>query len=362
MFNKGKVDKRENERGKNLRITKRDMEMLKFVLEMGQVSSEMLFERFYKYGEKENKTKYMQNRISRLKKAEYLNTFHTHDGPRKWICGTKKSRDLIWGEFDCSNMKLKVFEKIRLSQFRHDKSVAQIRVMLELGNNEISWREKELSSYNDKVFIPDGVFDLGTQVYYLELENVRKSYQYIRNKISNYFSSKSIKGATLLIVSHEATTLANYKKEVKERAKYRVEEYFSWMEEDHKFDCRSVSSLEVLSRKNKEYFDDLVPIRVIFLSFKDLERTYSSNGHKSIEVLIRSYQNQSEKVIFETFRHFSNDIENQIKKIKSHEIFKDIKEEYQENLSYLDLCKHHENRDKRDKEQKKLDEKKWYNF
>ena len=126
MFDRKVRKVKKSSRGKNLRIGKRDLEVLRFILEMGQVSSEMIFERFYRYSgvdEKERKIKYVQNRISRLKSAEYIATHWTHDGPKKWITGTKKARDMVLGKLGESECDYKVYSKIRLNQFDHDKYI-----------------------------------------------------------------------------------------------------------------------------------------------------------------------------------------------------------------------------------------------
>jgi len=334
MFNEnnGKVKKKKSSKGQNLRVVRRDLEVLKFILEEGQVSIDMIFERFYRYGEVERKLKYLQNRMSRLNKSGYIKTHWTHDGPKKWITATKKAQAIVEGEFAEFNCPLCVYDQIRLNQFRHDKYLAQLRIMLELENDDLRWSKYSIEDHSFKV-VPDAIFELKGGRYFVELENVKKSEKFIHRKVSNYLDlgRSEFKGfgnineSSVLFVCMDQKTLNSYKKFYEKH----IEKEYNYLLEvvgskDEDFDDFNLGELKKIKSQFTECFRKGLGFKFKFVLFSDLVSLYQEKGRSSekylCEELLKNNESFYEKIYSFTlkvdalFEEFEN-------KIVNHEVY-----------------------------------------
>ena len=119
--------------GKNLRLVERDFLVLRFILEMKFCSAEHIWERFYRYADGTDGTiKYTQNRLSRLRRGEYLNSHYTYDGPVRYYTATPKAFDLVLNHFDLREKDMPEPSKaIDMRSFTHDKGLVWLRIFWE---------------------------------------------------------------------------------------------------------------------------------------------------------------------------------------------------------------------------------------
>ncbi len=343
MFDSKVRKVKKSDRGKNLRIGVRDLEVLRFILEMGQVSSEMIFERFYRYcegEEKERKIKYVQNRISRLKGAEYIATHWTHDGPKKWLTATKKAKDMVLGKLGESGCSYKVYQKIRLNQFDHDKYIAQLRIMLELEDSEINWREEELINDASMKVIPDGVFNIGEELYYLEFENTHKSEKFVENKVASYLGFWGEKRKfNVLFVCMDKVTFNKYKRIYKKKVEKDFEYILKYMDEVD-FSDRNIRELTQIRDRLNEAIDNISKPKFKFIMFEDLIELYKEKGRleeKYLEGRLSSLSIEG----FDKYMKAGKDIYSALKvhrdKIVNHEHYDGIVDHQKNEVTVADI-------------------------
>ena len=188
---------KKNGNGKNLRLVDRDYAILKFILEMGAASSDVIWIGFFK--EEGIGKKYAQNRLSRLRAADYLLSHYTPDGAARWYTATKKARSFVASYYELREKDLpEVRKTIAQGNFFHDKGMCLIRSMLkakgqiEEGSFKSDYLLRSLSldkksSYSSQVSknIPDGVYENSEGIKIaLEYERNAKSHKNILNKFS----------------------------------------------------------------------------------------------------------------------------------------------------------------------------------
>jgi len=119
--------------GKNLRLGERDFFVLRFILEMKFCSAEQIWERFFRYaGGTDGTIKYTQNRLSRLRRGEYLNSHYTYDGPVRYYTATAKAFDLVLNHFDLREKDMPEPSKVPdMRSFTHDKGLVWLRIFWE---------------------------------------------------------------------------------------------------------------------------------------------------------------------------------------------------------------------------------------
>tara|TARA_B110000908_G_C10215851_1_gene432779 strand:- start:4 stop:1167 length:1164 start_codon:yes stop_codon:yes gene_type:complete len=203
--------------GKNLRLVERDYEILKFVLEMGAVSSDVIWIGFFK--EEGVGKKYAQNRLSRLRGSDYLISHYTPDGAARWYTATKKAKSFVGSYFELEDSDLpEVRKNIAQGNFFHDKGMCLIRSML-MSKGEIlegSFKSdyllrSQLADSDNKSFdkaigygVPDGLYENreGVRIA-LEFERNAKSHKNIIKKFDN---AQSFKGSdcVLFIFNNES--------------------------------------------------------------------------------------------------------------------------------------------------------------
>jgi len=185
--------------GKNLRLVERDYEILKFILEMGAASSDVIWIGFFK--EEGIGKKYAQNRLSRLRASDYLMSHYTPDGAARWYTATKKAKSFVASYYELEDCDLPEMRKsISQGNFFHDKGMCLIRSMLQakgeilegsfksdylLKSQMNEGRAKKIDSFTN-FGIPDGVYENreGIKIA-LEFERNAKSHKNILKKFSN---------------------------------------------------------------------------------------------------------------------------------------------------------------------------------
>jgi hypothetical protein len=185
--------------GKNVRLVERDYEILRFILEMGAASSDVVWIGFFK--EEGIGKKYAQNRLSRLRKSDYLISHFTPDGAARWYTATKKAKSFVSSYFELGDCDLpEVRKNIAQGNFFHDKGMCLIRAMLKskgeivegsflsdyLLKSQIAEGEYEISERSLGYGVPDGVYESkdGIRVA-LEFERNTKSHKNILKKFRN---------------------------------------------------------------------------------------------------------------------------------------------------------------------------------
>lgn len=245
-----KISRKSSGLGKNLRLVQRDFELLRFVLEMKSCCSDQIWERFYR-GDDVG-IKYVQNRLSRLRRGEYLLSHYTHDGPVRYYTGTRKAKEVVMDFFGLDELEIADGRSaIELAQFTHDKGLVWIRIFLEnMGvinswswDGEITYKHRELAGRKlkdvDLGVVPDGIVEVvkesgdGSFLGAIEFENSLKSRSRRLDKVRNLFMSWDNSEVKW---SHKVFIFAN--KRVEKAYKETFEEFF--LERAKKFDFKDM--------------------------------------------------------------------------------------------------------------------------
>ncbi len=181
---------------RNVILTDRDFEILKFILEMKFSSSEEVFIKFFKITKSLADAKsdlWAKKRLLQLENSNFLKSVKVLGGLRKYYIPTLKAYFAL-SNFYTESKLCKPTHTIDFRTFHHDRLVLQARLTLEelRGINQfISERELKASGiitqHLTNQYIPDGIYlDSNNKKIALELEIAIKSKSRYRDKINKY--------------------------------------------------------------------------------------------------------------------------------------------------------------------------------
>jgi len=213
------VSRKSRDNGKNLRLGERDFAILRFILEMKNCSSEHVWEKFFR--EDDVGIKYCQNRLSRLRRGDFLLSHYTYDGPTRYYTGTDKARMVVMDFFGLSEDEIPASRKdVDLRQFLHDKGLTWARIFLEKSGAIAEWSWSSEASIIRKYFYGKSVTELGgcvipdavvkiisstgvERLAALEFERTQKTPEKRREKIRGLFADDN-KWAVKIIIFGDA--------------------------------------------------------------------------------------------------------------------------------------------------------------
>lgn len=236
-----KVSRRSRGAGKNLRLVERDFEVLRFILEMKSCCSDQIWERFYRLDA--IGIKYVQNRLSRLRRGEYLLSHYTHDGPVRYYTATRKAKEVVMDFFGLDEFEVADGRSsVELAQFSHDKGLVWIRIFLEnmgvvepwVWDSEVTYKHRELAGRKMKDVnlgpVADGVIKIegegGLSLAAIEFENSIKSRKRRLEKV------RALWGGDQVVWPYKVFVFAN--KKVERAYRETFSEFF--LERAKKFD------------------------------------------------------------------------------------------------------------------------------
>ena len=153
------VSRKSRDNGKNLRLGERDFAILRFILEMKNCSSEHVWEKFFR-GDDVG-IKYCQNRLSRLRRGDFLLSHYTYDGPTRYYTATDKARSVVMDFFGLSENEIPAPRKdVDLRQFLHDKGLTWARIFLEKSGAISEWSWSSEASIIRKYFYGKSVDEM----------------------------------------------------------------------------------------------------------------------------------------------------------------------------------------------------------
>lgn len=192
---------------KALELTDRDLEILRFVIEMRFSSVEAVFKKFFYVTRTEAVAKsqaWAQKRLSQLEKAKFLSAVYNFADRTKYFSGTLKAY------YALSNLNpqlslVKPTGGVDQRTFGHDRTLLDLRIQFEdraLAKDWISDRQlratPELTGGLSGTYVPDAIYTTpsGEKVA-LELEISTKAKDRYREKVKRYVyllrSSKEVK-------------------------------------------------------------------------------------------------------------------------------------------------------------------------
>ncbi|GEM_PF-3993542 len=199
------VSRKSRDNGKNLRLGERDFAILRFILEMKNCSSEHVWEKFFR--EDDVGIKYCQNRLSRLRRGDFLLSHYTYDGPTRYYTGADKARLVVMDFFGLAENEIPAPRKdVDLRQFLHDKGLTWARIFLERSGAISEWSWSSEASIIRKYFygksvdemsgcvIPDAVVKVVSstgveRLAAVEFERTQKTPEKRKEKIRGLFAS-----------------------------------------------------------------------------------------------------------------------------------------------------------------------------
>ncbi len=177
-------------------VTKRDLEIISFCLEMKFSNLEQLHAKFFKVLNEDGLSRsdrWARERISKLKKFGYLKDQKVHTSGKNLILATLKGYFLVSNDLNFDNLP-KPLSSVDFRQFDHDKFVTDCRLLLEESNTVTSWlseRSMQSASQFKEAFgeetVADGLYVDGLGVArFFELDLTLKSKDRYKRKIHRY--------------------------------------------------------------------------------------------------------------------------------------------------------------------------------
>lgn len=179
-----------------VRLTERDLDLFRFVLEMKFASLEDLHRKFFRRlpnGEESHSLGWAQERLGQLKKAGYLSAQFSFSESARLYTATMQAYRAVEAN-DPSGEWVKPVGGFDLRLFDHDRFVIQSRLELEEKAGATDWiSDRRLRQGCGIIFglsaesVPDGIYTLpsGARVAF-ELEATQKAKNRYREKIARY--------------------------------------------------------------------------------------------------------------------------------------------------------------------------------
>ncbi|MFH1261894.1 MAG: hypothetical protein V1495_00385 [Pseudomonadota bacterium] len=157
--------KRDFEEGRqNIRITEREIEALRFTLEMKFASVEALYQKFFRQ-EGSSNSRYAYERVNLLRKNGYLRPVRIHTEGTVYYVATQVVADLLQAEHPDANIP-RALAGIDVRTFEHDRKVLLCRVVRESIGKARDWTSERVlrqtwslaSGGLPNELVPDAIF------------------------------------------------------------------------------------------------------------------------------------------------------------------------------------------------------------
>jgi hypothetical protein len=181
---------------KRIEITKRDLEILRFCLEMKFSDLESIYRKFFSAnidGSKSKSILWARERVNQLNRFGYLHSQRASFSGYAYFLTTKLGQ-LTLKNFYPDQDFVRPTKTIDIRFFEHDRFVLKSRVYLEAQAGVTSWRPEKClkleciaKSGLGREYQPDAIFtnSRGERVAF-ELEHIRKSKEKYQDKIQKY--------------------------------------------------------------------------------------------------------------------------------------------------------------------------------
>ncbi len=134
---------------KNIRLTQREIEALRFVLEMKFASVDVLYRKFFKF-EHSSSSRYAYERVNLLRRHGYLIPIRIHTEGTVYFVATRLACDVIQSENPDASI-LRPLPGIDIRTFEHDRKVLLCRVARETSGNAKDWASERVLRQNWEV-------------------------------------------------------------------------------------------------------------------------------------------------------------------------------------------------------------------
>lgn len=148
----------------NFKITEREEEILRFVLEMKFSSVDQIYEKFFQW-EASSSSRYAYERLQKLVKAGFLFPQKIHTEDKTYYLITPKGYKLIAKQLSEDSL-VRPIKRIDSRYFDHDRYVLQCRVFREKTGHASHWISERqlkhqwaiLSGGLSKIYMPDAIY------------------------------------------------------------------------------------------------------------------------------------------------------------------------------------------------------------
>lgn len=192
-----KITKR-TRRSKKVELTDRDLEILRFVLEMKFSSAEQVFTKFFRKTrakEDARSSAWAVKRLQQLDHAGFLKAMHSFSKRIRLFTVTYKGYYAVKQVYSGSFL-VKPSGFFDQRTYLHDSSMIELRNLLEIDEHVVSWlSDRLLRSYPELTSgltgnnVPDAIYTTpGLEKVALELEIAQKGKEKYREKIRRYLS------------------------------------------------------------------------------------------------------------------------------------------------------------------------------
>jgi len=181
-----------------IRLTKRDIEIIVFLLDMKFCSLDELYFKFFRLnldGTESKSSWWARDRINTLKSLKLVTSVHFYTEAKSYYLATRKAFKIVQGCVGGSSVCKPTF-RLDIRTFEHDKLITQLRLELEGRRLVTDWNSEKLLSEDPKYknilcreFRPDAIYQNteGRKVAF-ELEISTKAKKRYQDKIKKYVS------------------------------------------------------------------------------------------------------------------------------------------------------------------------------
>lgn len=181
-----------------IKLTKRDIEILIFLLEMKFCSLDELYFKFFRVnldGTESKSSWWARDRVNTLKSLKLITTVHFYTEAKSYYLATRKAFQIVQGYLGDKSI-CKPTYRLDIRTFEHDKLLTQLRLELEGRRLTSDWNSERLLSEDPKYkfilsreFRPDAIYKTteGRKVAF-ELELSTKAKKRYQDKIKKYVS------------------------------------------------------------------------------------------------------------------------------------------------------------------------------
>ncbi|MFH1262731.1 MAG: hypothetical protein V1495_04735, partial [Pseudomonadota bacterium] len=142
MIQEKREEKRLEKGPRNIRLTQREIEALRFTLEMKFASVEVLYRKFFKF-ENSTSSRYAYERVNLLRKHGYLIPIRIHTEWTVYYVGSRLACDVIQSEKPDASIP-RPLPGIDIRTFEHDRKVLLCRVAREAIGNAQNWTSERV--------------------------------------------------------------------------------------------------------------------------------------------------------------------------------------------------------------------------
>lgn len=185
-----------NKTFEKIKITSRDLEIIRFCLEMRFATFEQIYNRFFKNtysGEVSQCDRWAKGRIYQLRQSGYLSQQKNHQTGQNLILPTLKGYILVKNLLYFEDLP-RPLNHIDYRQFEHDKLLSDIRMYLEgaslikrwVSERSLQAKPELIAAFGSESIADSLCIDNDGTAYFFELELSLKTKDRIKKKIRRY--------------------------------------------------------------------------------------------------------------------------------------------------------------------------------